>query len=297
MQTNHLDPAEAVPIVRIDEIDWHPRDAVSALASLDTVVRRLNAVRDARATFLDIYAVVTRLVVRLLDAPGASGFLEPEWLSHLTGRFAEEALIAVRDSLLNRPLRSAAWRFATYYPAARITQPYQDALLGVSAHINHDLALVCFETIAREDPARLPRFRHDYFKVNEILETCLPECVDLLAGEYGCSATQGMLRLPLGRAFAERAVMRLLIVWRARVWTDIEALLAAPDHAARQRIAARIDLLSGRYAQGLCSKDALRELLRGRVLPFRLSRSPTTWPDVQAPLLGAAVVSPLSRVA
>jgi hypothetical protein len=74
----------------------------------------------------------------------------------------------------------------------------------------------------------------------------------------------------------------------ARAGVDRHRSAPATSHAERQRIAARIDLLSGRYAQGLCSKDALIELLRGRVLPFRLSRSPTTWPDVQAPLLGAA---------
>src|SRR5262249_53955180 len=140
----------------------------------------------------------------------------------------------------------------------------------------------------RAGAARLARYEHDYFKVNEVLESCLTECIDLLAIDYDCSATRNVLRVPFGRPVAERSVMRLLVVWRARVWSDIVKLLRAETHAERQSIAARIDLLSGRYAQALCSKDALRELVRGRALPFRLSRSAATWPDVRVTQLSAA---------
>ena len=135
--------------IRLDDVLWNPVNAEEALEGLEKILARLNARNDSRAIFLDIYAIVTRKVVHLLSREDAGGFLEPEWLSHLTGRFAEEALIAVRDSLKNLPLPTAAWRFATHYPAQRLTQPYQDALLGVSAHINHDLGMVVYDNIAQ----------------------------------------------------------------------------------------------------------------------------------------------------
>lgn len=272
----------------INEVPWHASNAGEALLALEQVLERLKASGDSRAVFLDIYAIVTRRVVNLLHGPGDSGFLEPDWLSHLTGRFAEEALLAVRDSLLRRPLRSAAWRFATHYPAFKLTRPCQDALLGVSAHINHDLALSVYENLAHQSPpldaARLERYRHDYFQVNEILWDCIPECLDLLAGHYRCPTTQRLLRLPFSRPILERAVMRMLVTWRARVWEDVLRLLQAPGHEARQDIVARIDRASGRIAQAICARDALRGLLRGAPLPFRLSRSPATWPDVRSGL-------------
>src|SRR5262249_35753477 len=139
----------------------------------------------------------------------------------------------------------------------------------------------------RPGVARLRAYRHDYFKVNEILEACLRACVDLLAVDYGCASTRRALHAPFGRPLVERAVMRLLITWRARVWTDIEALLSTETHEERQHLAARIDRRSGRIAQALCSAEALSALLHGQSLPFRLSRAPATWPDVRVPLLSA----------
>jgi hypothetical protein len=282
------EPAPEQTPTWIEEVPWHASNAGEALLALERVLEHLKARGDSRAVFLDIYAIVTRRVVDLLHGPGDSGFLEPEWLSQLTGRFAEEALLAVRDSLLRRPLHSAAWRFATHYPAFKLTRPCQDALLGVSAHINHDLALSVYENLSRQSPplnaARLERYRHDYFQVNEILRACIPECLELLAGHYRCPTTQRLLRLPFSRPVLERAIMQMLVVWRARVWENVLRLLAAPSHETRQDIVARIDRTSGRIAQVICSGDALRGLLRGAPLPFRLSRSAAAWPDVKSGL-------------
>ena len=149
-------------LIKTDDVDWQPKDAEEALKTLEKVTSRLHEHGDARAVFLDVYLVVTRRVVQILKADDADGFLEPAWLSHLTGIFAEEALLAVLASLRGEPMKNAAWRFATHYAAHGITRPCNDAVLGVSAHINHDLGLVTYDSIvshgAATDAARLRRY-------------------------------------------------------------------------------------------------------------------------------------------
>ncbi|RKH02636.1 DUF5995 family protein [Corallococcus carmarthensis] len=270
--------------IQLDDVLWNPVDAEEALEGLEKILGRLNARNDSRAIFLDIYAIVTRRVVQLLKRPDAGGLLEPEWLDHLTGRFAEEALIAVRDSLKNLPLPTAAWRFATHYPAQRLTQPYQDALLGVSAHINHDLGMVVYDNIAHQSPPvdarRLARYRHDYFLVNEILRSCIPECLDLLAERYRCTSTKLLLLVPFSRPVVERAVMQMLIVWRQRVWENVVAMLEAQTPEEHQAVVERVRTTSGRIAQALCADKALWRTVLGKAPPFSLTLSPEEWPGV-----------------
>jgi hypothetical protein len=89
-------------------------------------------VRDARAVFLDIYRVITQRVVTVLETPGTGGFLEPEWLSGLTGRFAEDALIAVRASRSScrwpRRTNERTQAFAAGSSGARLTSLKPSAL-------------------------------------------------------------------------------------------------------------------------------------------------------------------------
>jgi hypothetical protein len=294
-QPSHLHEARAPgdegPI-QLDDVLWNPVNAEEALEGLEKILGRLNARNDSRAIFLDIYAIVTRRVVHLLARPDAGGFMEPEWLSHLTGRFAEEALIAVRDSLKNLPLPTAAWRFATHYPAAGLTQPFQDALLGVSAHINHDLGMVVYDNIAHQSPPadsrKMARYRHDYFHVNSILQSCIPECLDLLAERYRCTSTKLLLMVPFSRPVVERAVMQMLIVWRQRVWDNVVAMLEAQTPEEHQAVVDRVRHTSGRIAQALCADRSLWHTLRGNAPPFSLSLPPEAWPGVVLPPEGSA---------
>ena len=298
VQLHETKAPDAQAPIQLDDVLWHPVDAEEALEGLEKILGRLNERNDSRAIFLDIYAIVTRRVVDLLNAPGAGGFLEPKWLSHLTGRFAEEALIAVRDSLRQLPLPTAAWRFATYYPAARLTRPVQDALLGVSAHINHDLGMVVYDNIANQTPPvdarKLARYRHDYFRVNEILRTCIPECLDLLAHRYDCASTRMALRVPFSRPVMEKAVMQMLIVWRQRVWENVVAMLEAQSPEELQVIVERVRTTAGRIAQALTAESALWLTLRGAAPPFSLTRAPEAWPGVQLPEPAAQAAPPLA---
>lgn len=253
-------------VIEMDDVEWRPAHAVAALASLETVTARLRAVHDARAVFLDIYRVITQRVVTLLEMPGTSGFLEPEWLSGLTGRFAEDALVAVRASLTGDNTGSVAWHFASAYAADGRTLPCENAMLGVSAHVNHDLAFAVSDYLrARRrtlDAAQLERYQHDYFHVNQLLKDCVQECLCLLVERYHCPRTTLLVRPPGGRRLMGRVIMAVLVRWRARVWSEILTLLAAPDERELARIRSRIKRRAGHIAQAICARYLVMSAIR-----------------------------------
>jgi hypothetical protein len=260
--------------IRIDDVEWRPAHAVEALSSLETVTTRLREASDGRAVFLDIYRVITDRVVTLLDAPDAGGFLEPAWLSELTGRFAEDALVAVRASLRGDQTGSVAWRFANAYAATGKTRPGEDAMLGVSAHVNHDLAFAVSDYLRRNcqtlDAAQLKRYEHDYFHVNQLLRDCVQECIRLLVERYHCPLTTLVVKPPGGRRVVGRLVMAVLVRWRARVWNEILLLLAASNQEARAAIRSRIERRAGHIAQAICARYLVQSLIGGEA-PFPAS--------------------------
>lgn len=252
--------------ITIGDINWRPRTAPEALAALELLSTRLRAAGDDRAVFIDVYAVITRQVVAVMDAEDDTGFLDPQWLSELTGLFAEEALIATRCSLLGQPVASASWRLATHHAARRPTLPWQSAVLGINAHINYDLGLVVHAYLRthreRIHVPQLRRYHQDYQRVNQILEQSMAECADVLAERYRCRATAAARSLPLGRRMAVYGVMLMLVSWRDQSWRDVLALWNAPDEGTRERILTRMDRRAGRIAQAFMTGPVLFRSVR-----------------------------------
>ena len=268
--------------IACDDINCQPADASEALVALETLTERLREHGDARAVFLDVYVVITRKVVELVWAPEGSGFHDPPWLSQLTARFAEEALVAVCQSIRREPIPSAAWRFAAHYAEHAITRAHQSAILGINAHINFDLARAVYEDFEARAVTgeRLRAYRHDYFKVNEILHGSVWECLDALVERYQCRTTERLLRLPGSRVLLRSIIMAILRIWRRRAWDEVLALLAARDEQAREQVVKRMDRFSGRVAQVVVAREAARYALIRGVPPFRLARAAETWPGV-----------------
>ncbi|MFJ3881612.1 DUF5995 family protein [Streptomyces sp. NPDC090077] len=249
------------------DINWRPRTAPEALTALELLSSRLRGAGDDRAVFIDVYAVITRRVVDVMQAEDDTGFLDPQWLSELTGLFAEEALIATRCSLLGEPVTSSSWRLATRHAARRPASPWRSAVLGINAHVNYDLGLVVHDYLRahreRIDAPQLRRYHQDYQRVNRILEQSVAECADVLVDRYGCRATTAAGYLPLGRRTAAYAVMLMLVSWRDRSWRDILTLWNAPDERTRTRVLRRMDRRAGRIAQAVTSGPVLGRSLRG----------------------------------
>ncbi len=245
-----------------NRIVQHPKTVFEALGALDGVTEKLLAEGDPRAAFPDVYGIITLRVaesVELSERQGERGlFLAPAWISRLAGHFCERYLETLGWSLSGGSQDASGWD-ATY-AAVHLegTFPLQHVLLGLSAHINFDLAIGIHKTILEHgatDAATLRRYKHDHDAVNDLLRASIPEAFDHLIHRHHCEAAAVIYRRTY--AFAEWATMRILANWRARVWDDAMAMLAARSTAERETIVARMERLSRRYARLLSLPGAL----------------------------------------
>jgi hypothetical protein len=265
-------------IALLDGIDLHPREVESALVGLNTVVARLAARSDSRAVFPDVYGIITRNVAREVRRGDQGLFLEPAWISRLAGRFAERYLETLTWSLRGEAQDCAAWDIAYRAAKAGTTIPLDDAALGISAHINFDLALGLWQTIEElgdTSPEKLARYKHDHDAVNTLLAESLPEAVARLEERYGCTMTpwlRGPAMMPLTREVALFVLGR----WRAQVWEDVLALVHAPGDTARQAVISRMHQRSQGLGRVLSAGSEVRRLARSWGLtPARAALSRT----------------------
>ena len=233
------------------DVPQSPTTVHEALAALDAVTERLLARGDQRAVFPDVYAIITRRVSESV-AIGADGFFkEPSWISRLAGRFCERYLTTLRWSLRGDAQDTGAWSIAYACCDLGDMMPIHHVLLGLSAHINYDLALGIAATIAEQgaahDHARIERFKHDHDAVNCLLRASIPEAFDHLMDRHACPISRLVYRHAY--AAAEWVVMHVLTRWRERVWNDAMALLHAETPTQKRRIERRLERRSQHYAR------------------------------------------------
>ncbi|WP_277554004.1 DUF5995 family protein [Halobaculum limi] len=174
-------PVPRGPTGRVDLTDLladpyaDPADAERRLALTE---RRLFDAGDRRAVFLTVYGTVTSRVRRGL---ASDRFADPEWVGAYLTAFANRyrtALSAYECGERDRVPR--AWRLAFDAALAGDTLVTQDALLGINAHVVHDLALALVDVGVHPKPAR----RADHDAVNAILAELVDVEQDLLAARY-----------------------------------------------------------------------------------------------------------------
>lgn len=224
-------------------------DADQALAALDHVAETLLRANDVRAAFPDIYAVITRRVADEVARPDGP-FQEPSWISRLSGHFCTRYLETLRWASSGSPQDTSAWTSAYATEGAAEMPPLQHALLGLSAHINHDLAIIIHATIVEHgharDRAKIARYKHDHDYVNKLLDASIPEAFARLIQRHGCPTSRWLDRA--GR-LTRWCTMELLTRWRSQVWTEVEALLAARTRAQHARVLRRIAARAGRIGR------------------------------------------------
>ncbi|WP_435361423.1 DUF5995 family protein [Haloarchaeobius sp. DFWS5] len=151
-------------------------DAHDRLLSLE---RLLLARDDRRAVFLSIYARVTELVGAGIDR---GEFEDGAWVARYLVAFANRYRQALVDyETGNFAALSDPWQLAFTTAERGDCLVVQDAMLGINAHINYDLAFALHE--AGVSPDRHRKYA-DHCKVNEVLRSLVDEAQDTLADDY-----------------------------------------------------------------------------------------------------------------
>lgn len=161
-------PARTVP--PLPETITGSLDAeLSTVDEVATLLERLEAhclpVRDHRGVFATAYLQITRAIRAEIEA---GGFQDPRWATAYLVRFGDlyrRALLAYESGRLDEVPKS--WRLAFDAACEGRGLVLQHLLLGINAHINHDLALALTEVGI--DPERERKYS-DHVRVNEVLD-------------------------------------------------------------------------------------------------------------------------------
>jgi len=211
-----------------------------SLERMESLAAAWYAAGDRRALFADTYARMTRAMQAAVEA---REFVDNAWVHRLIERFADYYFSAVNahdcppESGLTCPI---VWREAFDACAREDVSELQAILLGINAHINHDLALALSDVLEDwedlDDATRAVRLA-DHAHVNTVISRTVDEVqADVLSR---VEPMIGMLDVVMGR-MDEWLFSRLATHYRENVWEDTQRLLAArlPD----QRLAVVADL-------------------------------------------------------
>lgn len=235
-------------------IDTAPRSIVAADRAQGELLAVFDRHRHAAGSFLRLYHGITVAVIAALD----DGRLGPRpFFERLAGRFAEKHFDGVKAAL-GLDTRSDAARYrlwepslafdnqAAWAPAAgppagprlALDVPLAHFLVGMSCHINCDLAVALEETI-RElgfdgDRAALDAIERGHDFVDSILAEQVHASLGTLADVLGCRLSRLIVDAELVPLAGDMA-MGVIRRWRARTFPAARRLLAAPTADARRR--------------------------------------------------------------
>lgn len=245
--------ALASELVReLARIDTTPRSIIAADRAQGDLLMVLERHGHAASAFLRVYHGITVAVIAALE----DGSLVPRgFFERLAGRFAEKHFDGVKAALgLDTTSDAAryglwepslafdnkdAWSLADGVPARpalALDVPLAHFLVGMSCHINFDLAVSLEETIRElglgDDPGALDEIERGHDRVDSILADQVQSSMVALADVLGCPLSRMIVDanlVPLAGSMA----MDVIRTWRARTFPAARLLLAAPTAGAR----------------------------------------------------------------
>jgi hypothetical protein len=209
-----------------------PKDIDEALDCMEAGLKEFHDRPDKRALFLRVYYEMTLEVYDAIngkgDYAGQAVFLDPDWVRRLSGKFAS---LYFRSITVTGPVQDGkgdrAWKAANKAARDNGSTVLQNVLLGINAHINHDLAMAIAENLdpaELKNPATLQMRKFDHDQVNNLLVRSLGRIQEILARDYDPGL--GIGDLVLGR-FDERLSEVGLTYYRERVWWNAITYAAA----------------------------------------------------------------------
>lgn len=151
-------------------------DADEVRRGLSALLAAFEAREDRRAVFLGIYARMTAAVGRRIER---GAFADPEWVGEYLVAFANRYRVAVRDfESGDADALADPWYLAFEAAEPGDSMVLQDAVLGVNAHINYDLALALDDVGVGTD--RAAKYA-DHCAIIDVIAGLVDEAQDALA--------------------------------------------------------------------------------------------------------------------
>ena len=197
-------------------------------SDIDDVYDRLSAAEthlrnedDHRAVFLTVYTAMT---ARVRAGIQNRRFEDPAWTRQYLVAFAERYRRALVDFERGRRV-APAWRVSFGASAGGETLVIQDALLGINAHIVHDLAFALDDVGVGRGAEREQRHA-DHLAINDVLQSLADVVQTTLADVYAASGIETVDEL-FGR-FDEEVTLVGLRAARAFAWENATLLADWP---------------------------------------------------------------------
>jgi hypothetical protein len=213
----NLDPVGRAPDPALVALVERPFASVDdAYDRLRDLEMRLRAAGDRRAVFLTIY---TRMTATVRDAVDDGRFADPAWMRRYTVTFADHyrrAFLAFERGDFR--LVPDPWRVAFGTAVEGEALVAQDAVLGIHAHINYDLALTLRDVGI--DPERGEK-HDDHRRIDDVLAGLVDAQQAALAELYAPAVAD--LDASLGR-LDERLALVSMTEGRAWAWRVATAL-------------------------------------------------------------------------
>jgi hypothetical protein len=223
-------------------------DVVSGLAALEA---RFLARGDRRAIFLTVYGLMSREMRRRIEA---GTFRDHAWVSRYVVAFANYYRDAL-DGFERGVAVPKSWRiaFSAAHDASGLV--LQDVLLGINAHINHDLALAL--TDVSIGPDRAAR-QEDHAAVNGVLRSLTDAVADRVAELYA----EGLAGLDACAGLLDEEITNFSFeVARENAWESAVALSNARFEIERAAIRRLLDIRSAAMARLILLPNRRPELL------------------------------------
>jgi hypothetical protein len=229
---------ERAPDERLCTMLDDPFDSVSDVSErLGAVETYLRDRGDRRSVFLTVY---TEMTANVYDGIESGAFEDPEWVRDYLVDFADRYRSALLASERGNPTGvPVAWHLAFGASTSGDTVLIQDALLGVSAHINYDLVYALRDVGI--DPKRQSKLR-DHNRINGVLQQLVDVVQRALADVYDAS---GYTRIDaLLGSFDEEFTLVGLREARSLAWRNAVLLTDTESALIRRVVDWRVEAVS-----------------------------------------------------
>jgi len=205
-----------------------------------TQVAAWEVVPDRRCIFLKCYSLMTEAMTQSLDPVH---FQDPAWVEQLITNFAGYYFAAL-DAYERGEDAPLAWRRAHELAGVSGLVAQQHLLLGINAHINHDLPLSVCDVMAAEwtgaDVLRRDARRADFMAVNSVIATIMGIVEHDVCEHYDRHLGAIEARLSPVVRLGENVTAMVIDSWRDEAWSNAVRLAEATP-GQRQAILGEIE--------------------------------------------------------